>query len=116
MGAGRCAGGEGFRVGSSQPKPWAGRRKHIADGPEGAASRGASKAKVDPPRVCALPLVVSWEGHRLAWPKLQPRSGVSGEHGRLGRACAKRGLFITEVAGAGAFHGRDDRAPLWSAG
>ena len=35
--------------GSSQPKPRAWRRKHIADGPEGAASRGASKAKVDPP-------------------------------------------------------------------
>ena len=33
--------------GSSQPKPRVGRRTHIADGPEGAASRGASKAKVD---------------------------------------------------------------------
>ncbi len=32
----------------------AGRRKHIADGPEGAASRGASKAKVAPPRGDAL--------------------------------------------------------------
>ena len=41
---------------------------------------------------------VKWEGHRLACPKLQPRSGVSGEHGRLGRADAKRGLFIAEVA------------------
>jgi len=73
------------------------------------------KPEVDPPKVCALPRVVSWEGHRLAWPKLQPQSGVSGEHGRLGRAGAKRGLFIAEVAGAGAFHGRDDRAPLWRA-
>ena len=35
------------KFGSSQPKPRAGRRKHIADGPQGAASRGASKAKVD---------------------------------------------------------------------
>ena len=41
---------ERFRLGSRQPKPRAGRRKHIADGPEGAASRGASKAKVDPPK------------------------------------------------------------------
>ena len=41
--------------GSSQPKPRAGRRKRIADGPEGAASRGASKAKVDPPKDEALP-------------------------------------------------------------
>ena len=35
------------KFGSSQPKPRARRRKHIADGPEGAASRGANKAKVD---------------------------------------------------------------------
>ncbi len=41
---------ERFNLGSSQPKPRAGRRKHIADGPQGAASRGASKAKVDPPK------------------------------------------------------------------
>jgi hypothetical protein len=39
---------ERFRLGSSQPKRRAGRRKHIADGPEGAASMGASKAKVAP--------------------------------------------------------------------
>jgi hypothetical protein len=39
--------------GSSQPKPRAGRRKHIANGPQGAAGRGASKAKVDPPRILA---------------------------------------------------------------
>ena len=45
---------ERFSLGSSQPKPRAGRRKHIADGPQGAASMGASKAKVAP-RVCALP-------------------------------------------------------------
>ena len=44
---------ERFSLGSSQPKPRAGRRKHIADGPQGAASRGASKAKVAP-RVYAL--------------------------------------------------------------
>ena len=44
---------ERFSLGSSQPKPRAGRRKHIADGPQGAASMGASKAKVAP-RVCAL--------------------------------------------------------------
>ena len=44
---------ERFRLGSSQPEPRAWRRKHIADGPEGAASRGASKAKVDPPKVGA---------------------------------------------------------------
>ncbi len=43
---------ERFSLGSSQPKLRAGRRKHIADGPEGAASMGASKAKVAP-RVCA---------------------------------------------------------------
>ena len=41
---------ERFRLGSSQPKPQAERRKHIADGPEGAANRGTSKAKVDPPK------------------------------------------------------------------
>jgi hypothetical protein len=35
---------------------------------------------------------------RFACPKFQPRSGVSGGHGRLGRAGAKRGLFIAEVA------------------
>ena len=34
-----------FSLGSGQPRPRAGRRKHIADGPQGAASRGASKAK-----------------------------------------------------------------------
>ena len=70
------------------------------------------KPEVDPPRGCEWTRVVSREGHRLAWPKFQPRSGVSGEHGRLGRAGAKRGLFIAEVAGASVFHGRDDRAPL----
>jgi hypothetical protein len=45
---------ERFSLGSSQPKPRAGRRKHIADGPQGAASMGASKAKVDPPSIYAL--------------------------------------------------------------
>jgi hypothetical protein len=50
---------ERFSLGSSQPKPRAGRRKHIADGPEGAASRGASKAKVDPPKRADRE---SWEG------------------------------------------------------
>ena len=49
---------ERFSLGSGQPKPRAGRRKHIADGPEGAASRSASKAKVEPPR----PLARSPEG------------------------------------------------------
>ena len=44
---------ERFSIGPSQPKPRAGRRKHIADGPEGAASRCASKAKVEPPRPLA---------------------------------------------------------------
>jgi hypothetical protein len=75
-GSGASCWRERFRLGSSQPKPWAGRRKHIADGPEGAASRGASKAKVDP-RIRAAARCVKWEGHRLACPKLQPRSGAS---------------------------------------
>ena len=35
-------------LGSNQPEPRAWRRKHIADGPEGAASRGANKAKDGP--------------------------------------------------------------------
>ena len=40
-----------LKFGSGQPKHWEVRRKHITDGPKGAASMGASKAKVDPPRV-----------------------------------------------------------------
>ena len=74
-GSGASCWRELFRLGSSQPKPQAGRR-HIADGPQGAASRGASKAKVDP-RIRASARGVKWEGHRLPCPKLQPRSGVS---------------------------------------
>jgi len=35
----RRRGGEPLSLGSSQPKPRAWRRKHIADGPKGAASR-----------------------------------------------------------------------------
>jgi len=46
-----------FRLGSSQPKARVWRRKHIADGPKGAASTGASKAKVDPPRTASKSLL-----------------------------------------------------------
>jgi len=82
------------------------------------------KPEVDPPRIGPAARGVKWEGHRLpcsrparyalwaicdvlpphfpvlrfACPRFQPRSGVSGGHGRLGRAGAKRGLFIAEVA------------------
>jgi hypothetical protein len=47
--------------------------------PEGRSEQGTSKAKVDPPihntltRGCVI-----WEGHRPAWPKLQPQRGVYG--------------------------------------
>ena len=51
-----------FSLGSSQPKPRAGRRKHIADGPQGAASRGASKAKVDPRGCVRQRGSCKWEG------------------------------------------------------
>ncbi len=57
-----------FSLGSSQPKPRARRRKHIADGPKGAASRGASKAKVDPPKVDAS-VVYSWINKNAGGPR-----------------------------------------------
>ena len=50
MGNGRCDCGAVQSWVKPTEAPGAGRRKHIADGPEGAASRGASKAKVDPPK------------------------------------------------------------------
>ena len=34
-----------FSLGSSQPKTWAGRRKHIADGPKGVASRARARQR-----------------------------------------------------------------------
>ena len=46
----------------------AGRRKHIADGPKGAASMGASKAKADPPRIFALPRFLNAGGIFLLRP------------------------------------------------
>jgi hypothetical protein len=51
-----------FSLGSGQPKPRAGRRKHIADGPKGAASRGASKAKADPSGCVRQRGSCKWEG------------------------------------------------------
>jgi len=47
--------------GSSQPKPRAGRRKHIADGLKGAVSRGASNAKVCTPASFSSPVVMDQE-------------------------------------------------------
>ena len=43
---------EWLGLGSGQPKPR--RWKHIADGAEGAASRGASKAKAKLPKISAI--------------------------------------------------------------
>ena len=42
----RRRGGEPLSLGSSQPKPRAWRRKHIADGPEGAASRARARQRL----------------------------------------------------------------------
>ena len=48
-----------------------------------ARSRGSSKAKVDP-RIRAAARGVKWEGHRLACPEIQPRSGVSASFAEAG--------------------------------
>ena len=71
---------ERFNLGSSQPKPRAGRRKHIADDPQGAASRGASKAKVDPPKVGAL--LRGQRGRAL----ILNISSIQGRRTKLGRS------------------------------
>ena len=78
------SGGGGFGVGEGE-SGWL-MRDDLSPGPPGVEGK------------CPWSSAEWWEGHRLACPKLQPRSGVSGEHGRLGRADAKRGLFIAEVA------------------
>ena len=45
-----------LKFGSCQPKPRVGRRKHIADGPKGAASRGRARQRLNPPKFrIALP-------------------------------------------------------------
>ena len=56
-----------FSLGSGQPKPRAGRRKHIADGSKGAASMGASKAKADPSGCVRQRGSCKWEGRFLGW-------------------------------------------------
>jgi hypothetical protein len=108
-GSGALCWRERFKIGSSQPKPWTGRRKHIADGPEGAASRGASKAKVDP-RIRAAARGVKWEGPRLACPKPQPRSGDSASfaeaHGVIG-AGRRAGGSVSGLGQANRSPGRD---------
>ncbi len=81
MGVGRVL-AEQFSLGSSQPKPWAGRRKHIADGPEGAASRGANKAKVDTPRLSAAARVVILGGPSSSHGPFFSREAASVESGQ----------------------------------
>jgi hypothetical protein len=68
--------------------------------PEGLSEQGASKAKVDPPIHNALPRSrVIWEGHRPAWPKLQPQRGVYERwmRGRVARAKAVQSWVKPEV-------------------
>ena len=64
----------------------------------GSCRDGLSLARLGVEAKCGWTNGVSREGHRLACPKFQPQRGVSGELGRLGRAGAKLGLFIAEVA------------------
>jgi hypothetical protein len=42
------------------------------------------KPEVDPPRIGPAARGVKWEGHRLACPRFQPRSGVAREHEGMG--------------------------------
>ena len=90
-----------FSLGSGQPKPRAGRRKHIADGPKGAASMGASKAK-------AAPSGCVWQRGSCKW---------EGPSSRMTQtSAAKRREGVDEVAARGVLGTRGVAANRFSLG